>query len=76
MKQSFVEAEIPLQRKAIALYPCPTFSNNLISALAARRTIRFSQTIVIRLTLDEIAPHILLACQPKSGLHIPEKYFG
>jgi tetratricopeptide (TPR) repeat protein len=54
-------------RRAIALYPCPTFSNNLINVLDKLRRPSVLADYCDTLELKEIAPRILLASQPKSG---------
>jgi hypothetical protein len=55
------------QRQAIALYPCPTFQNNLINALAELPAPSVLSDYTDTLEPDELAPHLLIACQPKSG---------
>ena len=54
-------------RQAIALYPCPTFSNNLISILAKLGRPAVLADYCDTLEPKDLAPRILLACQPKSG---------
>lgn len=58
---------LPCQRRAIALYPCPTFSNNLINILTLLREPSVLTDYCDTLQPPEIAPHLLIACQPKSG---------
>jgi hypothetical protein len=58
---------LPCQRRAIALYPCPTFSNNLINSLTLLREPSLLTDYCDTLDSPEIAPHLLVACQPKSG---------
>ncbi len=54
-------------RRAIALYPCPTYSNNLVNILAKLDRPSVLADYCDTLEPGEIAPRILLACQPKSG---------
>lgn len=54
-------------RQAIALYPCPTFSNNLISTLAKLGRPAVLADYCDTLEPKDLAPRMLLACQPKSG---------
>ncbi len=62
----FAEA-LPCQRRAIALYPCPSFSNNLINTIACLRTPSVLGDYCDTLEPKDLAPHLLIACQPKSG---------
>lgn len=62
-----VAEALPCQRRAIALYPCPTFSNNLINSLALLRQPSVLSDYCDTLELRDLAPHLLIACQPKSG---------
>ncbi len=62
----FAEA-LPCQRRAIALYPCPSFSNNLINTIACLRTPSVLGDYCDTLEAKDLAPHLLIACQPKSG---------
>jgi hypothetical protein len=54
-------------RRAITLYPCPTFSNSLIASLDALRQSSVLGDYCDTLAPRDIAPHWLIACQPKSG---------
>lgn len=62
-----VEEALPCQRRAITLYPCPSYSNNLINTLALLRRPALLSDYCDSLQPAEIAPHLLIACQPKSG---------
>ena len=61
------ELAVSYMRAAIALYPCPSFSNNLITALGNLRRPSVLSDYCDALNLKDIATHIVLACQPKSG---------
>ena len=54
-------------RRAIALYPCPTFSTNLINVLGNMGRGSLLSDYCDTLEPKDLAPRILLACQPKSG---------
>ncbi len=58
---------LPCQRRALALYPCPSFSNNLVNSLALLRQPSILTDYCDTLELTDLAPHLLIACQPKSG---------
>ena len=62
----FAEA-LPCQRRAVALYPCPSFQNNLINTIACLRTPSVLADYCDTMEPADIAPHLLIACQPKSG---------
>jgi tetratricopeptide (TPR) repeat protein len=62
----FAEA-LPCQRRAIALYPCPSFQNNLINTIACLRAPSVLADYCDTMEPKDIAPHLLIACQPKSG---------
>jgi Sulfotransferase domain len=62
-----IQGALLCQRHAIALYPCPSFQNNLINALAELKTPSLLTDYSDILEPQQLAPHLLLACQPKSG---------
>ncbi len=62
-----VAEALPCQRRAIALYPCPSFSNNLINSLTLLRRPSVLTDYCDTLKQQDLAPHLLIACQPKSG---------
>ena len=62
-----VAEALPCQRRAIALHPCPTFSNNLINTLTLLRQPSVLADYCDTLESKDLAPHLLIACQPKSG---------
>jgi len=62
-----VAAALPCQRRAIALYPCPSFSNNLINTLSLLRQPSVLTDYCDTLEPKDLAPHLLIAGQPKSG---------
>ena len=66
-RTGMVAEALPCQRRAIALYPCPTFSNNLINTLALLREPSVLRDYCDTLEPKDLAPRILIACQPKSG---------
>jgi hypothetical protein len=66
-RTGMVPEALPCQRRAIALYPCPTYSNNLINTLALLRQPSVLSDYCDTLTSADLAPHLLIACQPKSG---------
>ena len=66
-RAGLVAEAVPCQRRAIALYPCPTYSNNLINSLTLLREPSLLTDYCDTLAPEELAPHLLIACQPKSG---------
>ena len=62
-----IQGSLLCQRHAIALYPCPSFQNNLINALAELKAPSTLTDYSDLLEPQQLAPHLLLACQPKSG---------
>ena len=62
-----IQGAVLCQRHALALYPCPTFQNNLINALAELKSPSTLSDYSGALEPAQLAPHLLLACQPKSG---------
>lgn len=55
------------QRAAIAIHPCPTFQNNLISALSDLRQPSQLSDYAAGLEVSDLAPHLLIVAQPKSA---------
>lgn len=66
MESMFQEA-LQCQRRAIALYPCPTFQNNLVNTLDCLRSPSVLEDYCDTLLPADLAPHLLIACQPKTG---------
>lgn len=62
----FAEALL-CQRRAIELYPCPSFQNNLINTISCLRAPSLITDYCDTLQPADIAPHLLIASQPKSG---------
>ena len=62
-----VAEALPCQRRAIAIYPCPSFSNNLINSLTLLRQPSVLADYCDTLEPKDLAPHLLIASQPKSG---------
>ena len=58
---------VRLQRAAIAVYPCPTFQIDLTNLLALTREPACLADFCDTLQPSELAPHLFIACLPKSG---------
>lgn len=72
LSQAFLHArQIPLavrlQRAAIAVYPCPTFQIDLTNLLALSREPAVLADFCDTLQPADLAPHLFIACLPKSG---------
>lgn len=65
-QRMWIEA-LQCTRRAIAIYPSPLYSNNLINVLSITRAPSLLSDYCDTLTPAQIAPHILIACQPKSA---------
>lgn len=66
-RAGLVADALPLQRRALAIYPCPAYSNDLINTLTLLREPSLLTDYCDTLPPSAIAPHLLIACQPKSG---------
>jgi tetratricopeptide (TPR) repeat protein len=66
-RHSLFPEALACQRRAIALYPCPSFSNNLVNTLAVLKQPAVLTDYADALSPAEVQPHLLIACQPKSG---------
>lgn len=72
LSQAFLQARqlplaVRLQRAAIAVYPCPTFQIDLTNLLALSREPAVLTDFCDTLRPEELAPHLFIACLPKSG---------